>query len=129
MGYAAIVFTRHELTEEQFQEIEKHTVGGVVYLRELASLSLKEWEDVEAVANEIIEQANKIAKKTGAVGVNVYGVFPTPLLYELNRRHDSLRTNLPLYSAWNINRAPEGEKPRFEHHGWLCIGGQSYPPH
>jgi hypothetical protein len=116
-----LVFTRHALTEQQREEMNEMCVS-VVDASDLASQSIESVEDAKTILNTIFERAGQ---KTWTA---IFGVIPVPLRAELLRR-DNYNQGVggagPVvftYESFNVNRAPEGEKPQFQHNGWLKTG-------
>lgn len=104
----SVIFTRHELTEEQAAAIPLPAVT----LRELAGSTLETDEDARSAMNQILRAAD-------AEKVDIYGVF-APILRQAFYRYDCSRGDVlvRLHEAHNIRRAAEGERPTFEFQGW-----------
>src|SRR5438105_3705666 len=114
------LFMRHKPTTQQLKEI-----GRIDHdFTELASRDIKSLEEAEAIWSEMVQ-------KFKGYSVWLHGVFPAPLMnclyredirdIEDNPEDMKLSVSLVLFSAFNINRAPEGEKPKFEHICWVPI--------
>lgn len=126
----AIWFTRHQPTVEQIEDARK--MGYEIVVTEtgtrLGSLDLRENGDVLVCVSVLLDHCSK----KGAVAV--FGVFSTPILAQLARTSEDIRVrgectapnggegDYPCFSAWNVMRSVEGEKPTFEHRQWLGIG-------
>jgi len=118
----AVVFTRHQLTKKQEDEIRAIMLGtdwdGEIYVNDFAKEELKDWDDADGVFNTLLMNTH------GIDVLCIFGVFP-PVLRRLFFSRDGIKANgirVELYEAWNVNRAEEGEKPTFEHKEWLMTG-------
>lgn len=115
-----VIFTRHELTSEQFAEMGSLLGGeGQGYLNILAKRTIQAVPDCELIIDAILD----CAVDSGLV--NVFGVFPALLRYtmmELSRESSLETITIMLWEAHNINRAAEGERPNFEFAGWYRTG-------
>ena len=122
----AIWFSRHKATPEQIEEIANsdYTLVSSIKPIELAMRNLTTDDEVLDVVNKlktIIRQQNIQA---------VFGVFPVPmipyLIDKLESGHNSIYVQSDLgatcYSAWNVMRSVEGEKPTFRHKKFVRVG-------
>lgn len=101
----AVWFSRHQPTPEQIKEMEGEF--RVEYALDLGARDLNSTDEVSAILQELRDR-NPAA---------IFGVFPAPLLAGFARNPGVIRC----YAAWNINRSKEGEKPSFEHKGFLKV--------
>ena len=112
MSTASIVFTRHELTEEQAAGIPLPAIT----LKDLASETL-----TEATVPDTIRRI--VASAPEADRLNIYGVLPPVLRAALFRRDWSGgATLIEIFEAHSENRAPEGERPKFAFIKWVLTG-------
>lgn len=126
MATINIKFTRHALTPAQLTEI------GEVHLdlTELASRNIGSRDEAKALWAEIVSAIKAIAKHDD--DIHLYGVFPAPVRNQFVQHtfplgeDGKIRANTAIYiilnESFNINRAPEGSKPSFEHLCWLVTG-------
>jgi len=108
--------SRHQPTE-QMEDLLVTDIGLELGARNLTTSS--DIDDyMEALANLVDSRFERIA--------GVAGVFPPAVLERFKRSMEAHHLQpvriLPVYAAWNINRAAEGEKPTFEFHSWCHIG-------
>ena len=124
-----IWFSRHEPSVTQLADMSQagHDGAPVVHLKEEASRPLLEMAD----ARETLD----MLAQSGATAI--FGVFP-PILQAgitADRAMETLLDNeggysprgmferaIPVFGAWNVNRAPEGERPTFEHRMFIRVG-------
>ena len=134
MKQTIIVFTRHDLTQEQIDaawKIAAEKKGAnladpkdcqVIYLKELASVNIETEEQLEEVAYRIygtfISGLNTDPKNRMSV-LGIFGVFPAMLLEKLEETEMFHYTNF--FSAWNQARTQEGGKPTFEFKRWCKL--------
>lgn len=115
-------FSRHVPCEAQLDEL---AVMGykIVALEETMALAsatlLTEW-DAQCTwwaLARLVQQNEAVA---------VFGVFPAPIAGKANMPGVPARLSryatTPLYAAWSVNRAPEGERPQFAHKSFVCVG-------
>ena len=104
----SMIFTRHQLTEEQAESI----LLPAVTLQELAGVTLE--TDAEA-----LDTMNQMLRAADAETVDVYGVFP-PILRQAFFNYDWNGGNVlvRLHEAHSVRRAAEGERPTFEFREW-----------
>ena len=119
-----IWFSRHQPTPEQLAEIASEG-NALVDLGEgiaLGSRSIDSEED----RNEVIMRIRELARKHSASAI--YGVFPAPVLGVMCSNYvgvsydDTPGRGLHCFSAWNVTRSIDGEKPSFSHKKFLFIG-------
>jgi len=114
----AIWFSRHEPTAAQKAEIEKrgYKLIHVEEGKRLGSMPINSEEDLSIIIAEIC------ALEPDAV----FGVFPAPLQGEITEKAATNWLNgtssVPCFEAWNVNRAPEGERPQFTHKRFVWVG-------
>lgn len=120
----AIWFSRHNPSAEQLAEIAGEG-RALIALEEgiaLGSRSIDSEED----RDEVIMRIRELARKHSAHAI--YGVFPAPVLAVMCYNYvgvsydDTAGRGLHCFSAWNVTRAKEGEKPSFAHKKFLFIG-------
>ena len=120
----AVWFSRHPLTEGQRKEIEG--LGYVITeAKELASLEIRDYRDANFVMRQLA-----LMKPTA-----IFGVFTAVILKALFEETSYFgvdivgmkRPIVVVYSAWNVQRTPEGGKPTFEHKEFLRIGHGALP--
>ena len=119
MKRKVIWFSRHDLTESQLESIKgAYDDVEIINMKELASKTITDWSEALEVLAALQDMAGKNAV------MEVYGVFPPPIQFELSNHcmvsHE--RNQVPCYTAWNVNRAPEGERPTFEFKEWVRVG-------
>ena len=131
MKQVIITFTRHEITQAQLE-------AAVIQGAEHKGLEPADLQDViivdltEQAKRNILtdEEADDMSYKLSATILNrsvpneetvlgVFGVFPAPLLEALQHRMGTEYTNF--FSAWNVQRTPEGGKPTFEFKRWCKL--------
>jgi len=116
-------FSRHQPTAEQIAEIRERFPGFEIDIDfgiELGSRNLNNRQDLENVLAEI----GRLKPQA------IYGVFPTPILAKMHSFEVGMHfmasckglPYVPCFAAWNVNRAPEGERPAFQHKIFLLIG-------
>jgi hypothetical protein len=109
----AIWFSRHQPSPSQLEEISLgYQLADLEEGMALGGRSLDSHADVARVLRDLqtlIERHEASA---------VFGVFPTPLLGEFV----DCQEGTPFFASWNVNRAPEGQKPQFTHKKWVLIG-------
>lgn len=124
-----VIFTRHELTEAQNQELRERFNGRCAYFidRENASRNLTSADEAKEIVYGWILRALYDEDKCDRI--QAFGVFPPILrnyLFNSEVDHSSVvnegEIEIATWEAHNINRAPEGEKPQFAHSGWLQTG-------
>lgn len=108
----ALWFSRHEPTQKQMAELEIIVDPEAT---ELASIPMDDWPEVGKVVRALIDLCRRW--KVSAIA----GVFPTPMLYWALPQYGT-KGELTLFAAWNVNRAPAGEPPKFEHREFLVVG-------
>lgn len=114
MRTLAIVFTRHQLTQAQLNEIgERSTID----FTDLASREITTTDEAFKVVKELFDRL----QDTNVRYLNIYGVIPAPIRWALLRFHNFTKniTNIRIYESFNTKRSKEGEKPTFEHKEWL----------
>ena len=134
MKQVIITFTRHEISQDQ---LEAAVVQGarnmglepvpfeqvtVVNLQEEAKRDLLTDQAVKETGNYIRSWVLKninVGNDKDSVVLGVFGVFPPMLLEYLSENHCCKFASF--YSAWNIQRTPEGGKPTFEFKRWCKI--------
>lgn len=120
----AIWISRHAATQAQVLEIY-HYANNIVAADaglELGGRSINSDEDLAKYMRDLraLIKEHRIEA--------VFGVIPTPVLGRLFRAASVSIMNgdwtapVPVYAAWNIQRSPEGGKPTFEHHSFVCVG-------
>lgn len=108
----AIIFTRHTLTEKQMNEIKEWFPPRFEVKVEnhvaLASITIRTMEEAKDIVDQMVD---------GKESVLFFGVFPPAIrrAIMLSPHHAKIAT----LESFNVNRAPEGEKPLFEHKEWL----------
>lgn len=126
-----IIFTRHELSREQWGDIHSDAAdfGGieeceVISLQDLASIEIKSLDDAEEILNKLIKYVKSAFKMSHFV--EIYGVIPVPLRFLINEWNNDCKSKdcklIHINESFNINRSKEGEKPSFQHHCWLPTG-------
>jgi hypothetical protein len=129
--FAAVYFTRHELTAEQISEaeliasprrmagVDSRPVMGVdfevvhVHLKELASLDLSDDDNVDFVYGELFGLfADNDVRFFG-------GVFPPSLAAMLIRQGAPEEQEVLAYEAVNSQRSVEGDRPTFVFERWV----------
>jgi hypothetical protein len=135
MKQTIIVFTRHDLTQDQIDAAwkiaaEKKGVNladdrdcQVISLKYLASINIETEEQLEEVSNGVYStfslNLNTDPKNRMSV-LGIFGVFPAMLLEKLEETEMLHYTNF--FSAWNTARTPEGAtKPTFEFKRWCKL--------
>jgi hypothetical protein len=126
----ALWFSRHQPTDVQLKEIE--SLGFQLVELEMGMKMGAKSLDGEEEAFYALEAIYGQRKEHQARAV--FGVFPTPLLGEFVRIPTKqgiyafsgkpvpkVIPTTPVYAAWNVNRAKEGEKPQFTHKKWVQI--------
>ena len=113
----AIWFSQHEPTAAQRAEIERagYKLINVEEGTRLGSYPINNEDDVSFVLSTLR------ASEPDAV----FGVFPVPIQREITicaRWANDDVTSVPCFAAWNINLAPEGEPPKFEHKCFAWVG-------
>lgn len=114
-----ILFTRHQLTDAQISEIETITKvksSEFINFAELATRTITP-ENVSEIFSKLSEFIESVS--AGST-VYIFGVVPAPLKNKLLYR--LFGPDIHIYESWNLNRAPEGQKPEFEHYKWLLTG-------
>ncbi len=121
-----IIFTRHPLTSEQWDEIkyDADQFGGleeceIVNLTDLASLNISSVEEAEEIFEKILKTLKTWEDRTNHI--EIYGVIPVPIRFLMFSQAESSSSAI-VNEAFNINRSPEGEKPNFVHYCWLPTG-------
>ncbi len=114
----AVWFSRHTISNEQRAEI---TARGYQLVAEaegktLGSVALRDEEDVRIVLNGL-----------RSLGVDaIFGVFAAPIQAALSVMGQSADDEdmgwMPVFAAWNVNRAAEGERPQFSHRKFVRVG-------
>lgn len=122
--YKTIWFSRHPLTDEQFEEIclevSCEDREDVIWMKDEASKELTESEDVY----EVIQKISKVCRENRIR--EIFGVFPVPVLSALHYAtsdgdcRDMVglpadRKPVTLLSAWNVRRTVEGGPATFQH--------------
>jgi hypothetical protein len=127
MAIRALWFSRHQPTTAQLAEIGEQPV----LLGEAASVNIN---DDEALAGVIASLEGAI-RNIESRRVRLYGVFPAPVLEWIARKADTFSYTcgredaypdgkiVEVYTAWNVQRSKEGEKPTFEH-ARFCFAGR-----
>jgi hypothetical protein len=134
MKQTIIVFTRHDLTQDQIEAAwkiasEKKGVNladpkdcQVISLKYLASINIETQEQLEEVS-EGIYLTFRLNSNTDPMNrksvLGVFGVFPAMLLEKLEKTEMFHYTNF--FSAWNRARTLEGGKPTFEFKRWCKL--------
>jgi hypothetical protein len=134
MKQTIIVFTRHDLTQDQIEAAwkiasEKKGVNladpkdcQVISLKYLASINIETEEQLEEVGNGVYStfslNFNTDPKNRMSV-LGIFGVFPAMLLEKLEETEMFHYTNF--FSAWNRARTLEGGKPTFEFKRWCKL--------
>jgi hypothetical protein len=112
----AMWISRHEMSEKQLDEIK--SLGYELILnqigKKLGSMNINSNEDLCIYAEELGETFEKGDVKA------IFGVFPTPVLEWFWQIRAGINPVM-VYSAWNVNRAEEGQKPSFEHKCFCLI--------
>ena len=109
--HTVIWFSRHALTPAQLAELkEEH--GDDVRILIPSALSSKEL-NTEDDALDVHDKLCTYAAKHRACAI--YGVLAAPMFYAIDERNTYPRLKLPFYTAWNVQRTKQGEKPTFEH--------------
>jgi hypothetical protein len=126
----AIIFTRHQFTGKQQEEFERickddgiDIESDVIQMRKEASLTLTTRKDAEAIVDQMIERC--LGRR--ATDVNIFGVIP-PVLRSVFWNDNLARPKKSqacfwVYEAHSVNRAEEGEAPKFEFDSWVLTGG------
>lgn len=116
-------FSRHTPTPAQVAEAKSmgYTLVDIDEGKRIGAFKILDNGDVRSVCTLLLGTASE----SGASAV--FGVFPVPLQGQLARTaQDAVQSGewqgVVCYASWNVNRAPEGEKPTFEHAGWVCVG-------
>jgi hypothetical protein len=114
-----IWFSRNEMTPKQRDEIVSKHGDDVEILNcsRTASVDLIDEGDVNAVWNRLQVVIGNNFHEMSAV----YGVFPAPIQERITEHFEKIR-GTPCYSAWNVQRSVEGEKPTFEHKRFCFVG-------
>lgn len=118
-------FTRHKLTQIQLDQLP----GPVeLDLTELASVNLTSLEEAERLWQDLKKRFSDKCKELSIsypdhTVLELYGVFPAPVrhFFQKGSWKDG-PASIFTFEAFNVNRAKEGEKPQFEHNGWLLTG-------
>lgn len=118
-----VIFTRHDLTEKQLEEIaefaEKHglTENDIIDCSDLAKINIKDSEEGYFITRQLIE-------RDGVSNKAIFGVIPTIVrktLIEL--QSDELYDCYILtFESHNVQRSIEGEKPTFGHSQFYLTG-------
>jgi len=123
----ALWISRHEATEEQLAEISRvgNTLGALEEGKLLGSRNLATEEDVEKFMLDL----HALIRQEEAEAV--YGVFAAPIHREIAKETSEIyerRGNgwnddtVACFSAWNVQRSVEGQKPTFEHKRFVWVG-------
>lgn len=119
----AIWFSRHNPSAEQLAEIagEGNALVAIEEGIALGSRNINSEDDLDDVVRHIRALARKHSAWT------IYGVFPVPVLgvmcsYVGVSYDDTPGRGLHCFSAWNVTRSNDGEKPSFSHKKFLFIG-------
>lgn len=129
----AIIFTRHQFTGKQKEEFERicqedgvSLESGIIEMRQEASLTLTCTADAEAIVDKMVQKA----RERRASDVFIFGVIPPILrnvLWVDNSRSPKVPKKSPAYfwiqEAHSVNRAEEGQPPKFEFDSWVLTGG------
>jgi hypothetical protein len=119
----ALWLSRHEPTKTQVQEIEEK---GFILVGEQDGKNLGETsitdEDAQTFFFEQLMEVIKLHKVEA-----IFGVFPVPVLELMAHSVDDcggdMSKLIPCWSAWNVMRASQGEKPTFQHLRFCWVGG------
>lgn len=136
MKQVIITFTRHEISRTQLEaavaqgarDMGLEPVGfkdvTIINLQDEAKRDLLTDQSVRETGNLIRSWTLKninppFGDRKDSVVLGVFGVFPPMLLEYLSENHCCKFVNF--YSAWNIQRTPEGGKPTFEFKRWCKL--------
>lgn len=116
-----VLFMRHALTQAQAAELG-HVDLDLSYL---AQQDIESRDEAAMMVDTIVGQVYSLGNNNDAI--LLYGVIPTPLRAALVSGSEPFivgnkSIRLMTYEAFNIKRTVEGEKPTFEHAGWLLTG-------
>lgn len=123
----ALWISRHEATIAQLVQLSAREVTLVAEVegKELGSRNLATDEDVETFMTDL----HALIRQEKAE--EVYGVFAVPVQHKLVQETMEIceRTGagwedpiVSCFSAWNIQRTVEGQKPTFEHKRFIWVG-------
>lgn len=123
----ALWISRHEATVAQLSELAviKVTLVAIEEGKLLGSRNLATDEDVEGFMLDL----HALIRREGAE--EIYGVFATPIQREIAKETSEIyerRGNgwnddtVSCFSAWNVQRSVEGQKPTFEHKKFVWMG-------
>jgi hypothetical protein len=111
--------SRHYPTKTQIDEMSQNDHLVLTDI-ELGSMNLNSEEDLDAYWEEFNKNIKEIKPEA------IYGVFPTPILNTLvmnmGNEYVPVECWIPIYSAWNVQRSVEGERPTFEHYKFMQVG-------
>ena len=120
----ALWFSRHAPTEAQLQDIE--CMGYALVQSEagiqFGSVSITTVHDQEELYEDLIDLCREHQLDA------IFGVFPTPILEKVcwypdpSNQTSGNEWSITFYASWNVNRAPEGEKPAFTHKKFCAVG-------
>jgi hypothetical protein len=112
----AMWISRHEMSEKQNEEIKSlgYELVESEIGKKLGCVNINSNEDLTIYAEELWETIEKGNVKA------IFGVFPTPVLEWFFQIRAGINP-VKVYSAWNVNRAEEGQKPSFEHKCFCLI--------
>jgi len=129
-----LVFTRHELTEEQieeFREVMSQFEEGtceIRYLTELASRNITDLQDADDIHMELFGLLRK--EKNNFNFIELYGVIPVPLRFVIQEFNRDMPTRSKNYcninESFNVSRSIEGQKSTIDHKRWLPVGDIRY---
>lgn len=125
MKSKAIWFSRHQPTEKQLAEALDmgYEIMAIEDGMRLGAIQLTDDGDVKAVLTALFAL---IAEHKAEA---IFGVPSTPVMRQMRQTaNDAIlrgwwnESDILFYAAWNVDRAPEGQKPQFHHKRWELVG-------
>lgn len=126
----AIWLSRHTPTADQLADALRlgYEITGIESGQRLGALDLRDDGDVKALVSGVLG----LCAEHSATAI--FGVVAAPLAAQLARTAaDAIQRgalaaptpatgDVPVFTAWNIQRTAEGGKPTFEHRCWVLAG-------
>lgn len=127
MKIVTVIFTRHQLTDDQKSEMfemerlkfENQDEMIIVDCPDLARINIQKITEALDIVRGIIDRVHKIEP---SCIIDIFGVVPAPIRWALGCLCGGFCEYFdPIYifESFNVNRSKEGEKPTFEHEEWL----------
>jgi hypothetical protein len=115
----AVWFSRHQPTVEQIDGARAlgYLLVAIPDGLALGAISIDDEVDLDLILIHIRGLVSAHSARA------VFGVFPTPLLGELEAvDEDTPPASVSCYAAWNVSRTVPGGKPTFTHKSWVYLG-------